>query len=741
MEAASPNRVRVGAFEFDLQAGELLTEDCKVRLQEQPFQILLMLIDSSGGLVTVQAIRQRLWPDDTVVEFDHSIHTAIKKLRQALGDSAEYPKYIETVARRGYRLMVPVEPLNGSLAKASPKVESFRSAPAPTPPAAEHQPQPLASHPATSARISLHRKFLYLSALFLLTLAAAWTWLEIRRPATNRILSQRQLTHNTPENRNLGSAISPDGTHLLYADTKGLHLSVIDTGETRDIPLPENIRAHLWDVAWFPDGEKVLITSQADGLTVWQTSIFGDPPRQLRSHARSAVVSPQGTLIAFIGGDSHEIWLMDANGDNQRKIFSSEHDRSVAPVWSPTGQRIAFIKPKSDSDQIGGAIETIALDGSAPTTLLSDAALMSSGSISNRLLWLPDGRLIFVKSERFKLMDANLWQVITDPRTGKVSGRPSKISTWSGVVPILLSVSKDATRLALTQAHVVDDLYIAELKQNGTVLDSPRRFTVNDSLNYANTWTRDGKSLIFESDRMGRNQIFQQNIQKDSPEHFLQGSDDERAAAFSPDGSWILYWTTPINADSPPALTRLTRISVSGGAPQQILEFPINATPNFDCPARGGAACVLSRVEQGHLTFYALDPLQGIGKELGRMDEAAIEIPWSLSPDGTRVAVTTLDHAALRLVNLQNGAGQTLKVPGVFIWSLCWTADGAAVFAAVSRSTEYLIMRIELDGTTRDLLNRGRTQWLGFPRPSPDGHYLAFSQQTFQTNVWLLENF
>jgi serine/threonine protein kinase/DNA-binding winged helix-turn-helix (wHTH) protein/tetratricopeptide (TPR) repeat protein len=119
VEAAFPNRVRVGAFELDLKAGELFAEDRRVRLQEQPFQILLMLVENSGGLVTREEIQRKLWPNDTVVEFDHSIHTAIKKLRQAFGDSAEDPKYIETVARRGYRLMVRVEtsPCNLLLAK------------------------------------------------------------------------------------------------------------------------------------------------------------------------------------------------------------------------------------------------------------------------------------------------------------------------------------------------------------------------------------------------------------------------------------------------------------------------------------------------------------------------------------------------------------------------------------------------------------------------------------------------
>ena len=120
MQNALPIRVKIGAFECDLKAGELRRGDQKVRLQEQPFQILLMLIERSGNLVTLDEIRKKLWPNDTAVEFDHSIHTAIKKLRQALGDSASSPKYVETVARRGYRLMVPVECLESDPEPAAP---------------------------------------------------------------------------------------------------------------------------------------------------------------------------------------------------------------------------------------------------------------------------------------------------------------------------------------------------------------------------------------------------------------------------------------------------------------------------------------------------------------------------------------------------------------------------------------------------------------------------------------------
>jgi len=109
MEVGLPSRVRFGVFELDLKAGELCEGGQRVLLQEQPFQVLRMLVERRGQTVTREELRKKLWPNGTVVEFDHAINTAIKKIRQVLGDSAEKPKYVETVARRGYRLLVPVE--------------------------------------------------------------------------------------------------------------------------------------------------------------------------------------------------------------------------------------------------------------------------------------------------------------------------------------------------------------------------------------------------------------------------------------------------------------------------------------------------------------------------------------------------------------------------------------------------------------------------------------------------------
>jgi TolB-like protein/DNA-binding winged helix-turn-helix (wHTH) protein/Tfp pilus assembly protein PilF len=105
-----PRVVRFGAFEADMSAGELRKSGVRIKLHGQPFEVLAMLLERPGELVTREALRQRLWPTDTFVDFDHGVNTAINRLREALGDSAENPRFIETVPRRGYRFVVPVEP-------------------------------------------------------------------------------------------------------------------------------------------------------------------------------------------------------------------------------------------------------------------------------------------------------------------------------------------------------------------------------------------------------------------------------------------------------------------------------------------------------------------------------------------------------------------------------------------------------------------------------------------------------
>jgi DNA-binding winged helix-turn-helix (wHTH) protein len=173
---------RFGLFELDLSAGELRKSGVKLRLQGQPFQVLALLLERAGEVVTREELQQKLWPSDTFVDFDHSLNTAINKVREALGDSASSPRYVETLARRGYRFIAPVQAEASEEVPSGDKTLSSSQASAPTP-ATSSDPyaSPAALHPELEvpiprraitrslfALIQVMYLSFYLSALFLL---------------------------------------------------------------------------------------------------------------------------------------------------------------------------------------------------------------------------------------------------------------------------------------------------------------------------------------------------------------------------------------------------------------------------------------------------------------------------------------------------------------------------------------------------------------------------------------------
>ncbi len=599
----------------------------------------------------------------------------------------------------------------------------------------ESAKQQLPAESSIAQRAGRYRKiFLYAALMTILLVAGgfAYGWFKAQHFGPHAPLSERLLTHNPPENRLLGSAISPDGKHIAFTDTQGLHLSVIDTGEVHDIPLPDDIRTRLWNVSWFPNGENLLITSETEneGDAIWSVSVYGGAARKLRSHTHSAAVSPQGSSIAFVTAHSREIWLMGSNAENPRKIVELKGSWCAALTWSPTGQRLAYAK--ITDDQTSGTLETVSLDGGPATTVLSDPRLWYTESTT--LVWLRDTRLIFTLATAAGTAKANIWAETIDPRTGKPAGQLSRITNWDGPNVFEPSASLDGTRLVVTKSHRRDDVYIGDLTKNATHLDSLKRLTVSDSVDYFQVWTHDGKSVLFTSDRTGRLQIFRQELQRETAEALNPGVDDQEYPAFTPDGAWILYWSTPHDQSDP---ARLMRFSVSSGAAEQVLQVPGADAFLFHCPFASGSSCLMDKFEGDQLVFYKLDPIHGKGNEVARtkMDHEPIWVP---SPDGRRIAVSE-DANLVRILDLPSGTEHEVPLQGS-IWHVEWTADSTALILAL-QTKGYFIARVDLDGKTTILLDRGRSQWLSLATPSPDGRRLAFSQQTFDSTCWLLENF
>jgi len=140
-----------GVFELDLSAGELRKSGVKLRLRGQPFQVLALLLERAGEVVTREELQEKLWPSDTFVDFDHSLNTAINKVREALGDSASSPRFVETLARRGYRFIAPVQIPDPGVGRETPE----RSRATGSPNGRAHVPMALSPEPSSPSSPSL----------------------------------------------------------------------------------------------------------------------------------------------------------------------------------------------------------------------------------------------------------------------------------------------------------------------------------------------------------------------------------------------------------------------------------------------------------------------------------------------------------------------------------------------------------------------------------------------------------
>ena len=237
--------IRFGPFEVDSRAGEMRKHGIKIRIGQQSFQILLMILKRPGEVVLREEIRQKLWPLDTVVEFDHSINAAIQKLRDALGESADNPRYIETLPRRGYRFIGTVETPPAELAVEEPPVE----------------PAPVKIAPRKWSPV------VFPAAIMILTPLALAGWLRpwgVPAPVKNVTASLGAMDGEV--------SVSPDGTAVLYNDLRGLSLRRLDSLDETPIYTREAMNDRP---LWSPDGlQAVFATSR--GLI--RVSLPNGPP-------------------------------------------------------------------------------------------------------------------------------------------------------------------------------------------------------------------------------------------------------------------------------------------------------------------------------------------------------------------------------------------------------------------------------------------------------------------------------
>jgi Tol biopolymer transport system component/DNA-binding winged helix-turn-helix (wHTH) protein len=373
----NPSIVRFGQFELDLQARELRKSGIRIKLQDQPFQILAMLLERPGEIVTREDLQKRLWPSDTFVDFDLSLNSAVKKLRQALNDDSENPRFVETLYRRGYRFIAPV---NGSLK--SDQIQPVEGGSASTP-----IPTPVVSAPSTRTKSLL----VYVAILSVLVVAAVVYRLLPTQPP--RVLGFTQITHDGLRK----GQIFTDGERLYFQELEGDHFVVsqvsVAGGETSVVPTPfQNVS--IGGIT--PDGSALFIGSfqgTANGSEAWLMPVPGGSPRRLGDLVATSVAwSPDGSQIVFSQGP--EIYVAKSVDNKPSKLAAASN-----PVYgirfSPDSRKLRFevVDPRNGSSSIW----EMARDGSGLRELLpgwNSDPRECCGS------WTPDGRYFLFQSYR-----------------------------------------------------------------------------------------------------------------------------------------------------------------------------------------------------------------------------------------------------------------------------------------------------------------------------------------------------
>lgn len=706
-----------GVFELDLVAGELRRSGSRVKLQEQPFQVLALLLEKPGDVVTREDLRNRLWPADTFVDFDHGLNAAIKRLRNALGDSADNPTFVETVARRGYRFLAPVStvPSNGH--------------------------GPVGVTPSSTVPLETtvrHRRWWFIailssSLLVLLGLLLGF----ILAPHDPVPLRVSLLTANPVDDPVRAAAISRDGRYLAFSDNNGFYLRQIDTAETHPVKLPDGMLAT--SVSWFPDSTHMVVTltPHRGDSSLWKVSALGGEARKLLDDGFGPAVSPDGKSIAFVAGKDlrQRIWLAGSSGEQARIVAGADGDAFGRLAWSPDSHQVAYTTAKYSSGKgAKGSLEVVNVRGqsSPPVTVISAFGLEAA------MTWASDGRLIYSLAEPIpRQLDGNLWTTRLDPHLHPV-GTPVRLTNDRGII-FSVGTSGDGKRILYIRGIPEPDVYVANLLPSGAI-DEPKRLTMDDHQDTPYEWTPDNKEVIFVSDRTGFFEVYKQGVDQSVPD-LLVSTQHSQLVRLSPDGTQILFLVYP-RWGNPDEEIPLMRAPLAGGAPQLVAKA--SSISNHQCARAPAKICLYSTTRGNELTFFSFDPIRGQPSQLFQMkDDLPQFFNWTLSPDGSTLAIAKAvagdPSPRIRLVSLKDGSDRWLNVDGpVEISSIDFAADNKGIWAVSGGEKENALLYVDLLGHARTVWSPKNT-FVGWAIPSRDGKHLALDVRSISANAWMLE--
>jgi Tol biopolymer transport system component/DNA-binding winged helix-turn-helix (wHTH) protein len=538
--------LRFGVFELDPKAGELRKKGMKIRLQGQPVDILVMLLQRPGETVTREELQENLWPADTFVDFEQGLNNAMKRLRAALDDDAESPHFIETLPRRGYRFIAPVERTGiGKLQVEAPNDGVPKQAP----------------------KRSRTLRLAILVGGCVLLLGAGFYLYKLRK--VSEPPGQRTLTRVTfDDGLQIGATWSPDGRYLAYSSDRGgkfdIWVQQVSGGDPIQITKEPG---QNWEPDWSPDGKYIAYRSEEGDGGIYIVPALGGAglERKIASFGYYPHWSPDGSQVLFqthftVSGHWNRFYVAQLDGSAPREVlaeFIAQNKLSAASaVWYPDGKRVTvWVGDLSPSPSFwtlpiaGGTGIKLEI---APAVQRKLAEASREGEAGEQLgdysfIWSPSGDVIYF--ERGYRGARNIWKMTVDPETMRATGI-DRLTTGPGP-DAAVAVSTDGRRLAFTAKSqrirtwlFPFDATRGHITGSGEAITSPGRLSVEPTL------SRDGTKVAFfvpHGESFGlnyldvRNEVWVKSLVDGSEVPVISDDYSRWYPQWSPDGKQLAY--------------------------------------------------------------------------------------------------------------------------------------------------------------------------------------------------------
>lgn len=710
MEPASTPRRRIfrfGPFELDAANEELRKHGLRLRLQDQPLRILVALLEKPGEIVPREDLVRAVWPEGVFVDYERGLNAAVTRLRQVLGDCAGQPRYVETVARKGYRFVAPVD-------------------------LAENVPVATGNPPAVHAgrRFGIGAAWVWLAggtALVLLGAIAAANWLAHKDTRGTLV----QLTRGAGVS--MDPAVSLDGRLLAYVSDRGgtnLHLWVQQLeGDRSPVQLTHD-DADVREPAFSPDGSTIAFRSAKDGGGIYTIPPIGGEATRIASEGYSPRFSPDGKWIAYWTGTENAMdnaigrtYVIPAKGGSSRQV-GDDLPSAAYPVWSPDSGRLLVFA--SDVLKFIGMMDwwVISLDGSRSQRTEAFANLTRQGfDIEGRskprpYLW-SSGTVIFTASVGDTV---NIWQMPLPERGWPAKGSTRRLTAGTTVeVAPSLTPRGQLVFASLNRTSVIGSL---RLEADGTAT-GPLELLTDGGWEIVPSISADGRYLAFNARDAGRVIVVRTKDLHTGKERTLA----ERAIhpQISRDGSMVAYMT-------PLPDGRKEIISMNGDGRRVV--------------AKSGGYVYSWSADKSRLLGIKL-PYDGCiysfdartGKETRFLSRPGFEIYQSkFSPDDSAVLVESLQNSPkamskLFVVPIHAGVPATdsewIQITDGSSWDdkPRWSSDGSLIYLVCDRDGHRCLWAQRIDTGTR--------------RPAgpafPVHHFHAMRPSLLEVGLWILE--